>query len=149
MSLRLGWFDGARSGAARGAAGKRQQGDVAGALDGHAEPALVTRADAGHAAWKNFAPLLHKLGKNVGALVVDQIDLFDTELADFLLAEKLALAAARSTGTATWAAGTTRTAFTASAATAAGATFATSTTAVPTVSTTSTTWAAFATWRWR
>ena len=146
MSLRLGWFDGARSGAARGATGKRQQSDVAGALDGHAEPALVARADPGHAARKNFAALLHKLGKNVGALVVDQIDLLDTELADFLLAEKLALAAARSTGTATWPAGTTRTAFTASA-TAAGTAFAAATSAA--VSTMSATWAAFTARRWR
>jgi hypothetical protein len=146
MSLRLGWFDGARSGAARGAAGKRQQGNVAGALDGHAEPALVTRADAGHAAWKNFAPLLHKLGKNVGALVVDQIDLFDTELADFLLAEELPLAARPSPRASAGAAGTTRSTFTASATTT-GTTFAASTSAaVSTMSATSTTWAAFATW---
>ena len=77
-----------------GAAGKRQQRDVAGALDGHAEPTLVTRADAGHAARQNLAALLHELRKNVGALVVDEIHLLDAELADFLLAEILALAAA-------------------------------------------------------
>jgi hypothetical protein len=128
MSLRFVWIHGARSGAARGATGKRQQSDVAGALDGHAEPALVTCADAGHAARKNFAPLLHELGKNVGALVVDQIDFFDAELADFLFAEKLALTARPSSGTATWAAGTTRTALTASATTT-GTTFATATAA--------------------
>jgi hypothetical protein len=149
MSLRLGWFNGARGGATRSAAGKRQQSDVAGALDGHAEPALVTRADAGHAAGKNLAALLHELGKNVGALVVDEIDLLDTELADFLFAEELALAARPTPRTSAGAAGSTRTAFTASA-TAAGTTFAAATTAaVPTMSTTSATRTAFAAWGWR
>jgi hypothetical protein len=96
-----------------GTACERQQGDVARALDGDAEPALMARADAGHAARKNFAALLNELRKNVGALVVDEVHLLDTELADFLFAEILALAArtaARSTGTsAAWAAFTTRT----------------------------------------
>src|ERR1700758_2853035 len=78
--LRLGGLDGARRGAADGAAGKREQSAVAGALDGHAEPTLVTRADSGHATGQNLATLLHELGKNVGTLVVDQIHLFDTEL---------------------------------------------------------------------
>jgi hypothetical protein len=149
MSLLLGWFDGARSGAARGAAGKRQQSDVAGALDGHAEPALVTRADAGHAAGKNLAALLHELGKNVGSLVVDQIDLFDAKLADFLFAEELALTARPSSGTATRAAGTTRTAFTASATTTR-TTFATATAAtVSAMTAMATARAAFAPRRWR
>ena len=96
-------------------------------------------ADAGHAARKNLAAFLHELGKNVGALVVDQIDLFDTKLADFFLTEKLALAAARAAGTASWA--TRSTAFTAWSA--AGATFAASTTtAVPAMTTVSATWPA-------
>jgi len=146
MSLRLGRFDSARSGTTRSAAGKRKQSDVAGALDSDAEPALVTRADTGHAARKNFAALLHELRKNVGALVVDQIDLLDTELADFFLAEELAFATARPAGAAAGAAGSTRTAFTTSAS-AAGSAFAAAT-AVPTVSATSTTRAAFAAWRW-
>ena len=67
--------------------------------------------NARHAAGQNLAALLHELGKNVRALVVDQIDLLDTELADFLLAEKLALAAPRSAGPAR----TAGAAFTASA----------------------------------
>jgi hypothetical protein len=114
--LRLLRFDCAWSRAARGAAGKRQQRDIASPLDGDTEPALVASADAGHAARKNLAPLLHELGKNVGAFVVDEIHLLDTELADFLLAEKLALAAAWSAGTAR---ATTGAAFTTSAATGA------------------------------
>jgi hypothetical protein len=126
MSLRLGCFNRARSGAARGAAGKGQQSDVAGALNGNAQPTLVTCADSRHAARKNLAAFLHELRKNVGALVVDEVHLLDTEFADFLFAEKLALAAARSAGTA---ARTTGTAFAASATAATWTTFATATAA--------------------
>lgn len=102
---------------ARGATRKRQQGDVARALDGHAESALVPRAHAGHAAGQNFAALLHELRKNVRALVVDEVHLLDAKLADFLFAEILALAA----GTPPWPAGASRATFAASAA--AGAAF--------------------------
>ena len=91
---------------AGGAARKRQQGDVARALDGYAEPALVARANSGHAARKNFAAFLDELRKNIRALVVNEVHLLDTELADFLFAEILALAAARTART------TARTAFT-------------------------------------
>jgi hypothetical protein len=102
------WGRYARSLRACGAAGERQQRDVAGALDGFAEPALVARADASHAAWENFAALLHELREDVGALVVDEVHFFDAKLTDFLFAEILALAAAR----AAWsAAGTSRAAF--------------------------------------
>src|ERR1700756_5162079 len=70
-------------------------------------------ADAGHAARENLAALLHELRKNVGALVVDEVHFLDAELADFLFAEILALAAAR----AAWAAaGTSGAAFAASTA---------------------------------
>ena len=65
----------------------------------------MTGAHAGHAARQDLAALLHELRQDVGALVVDEVHLLDTELADFLLAEILALAAARTTGT------TARTAF--------------------------------------
>jgi hypothetical protein len=149
--LRLSGFHSARSRAAGGAAGERQQCDIAGALDGDTEPALVTRADTCHTARKNLAAFLHELRKNVGTLVVDEIHLFDTELADFLFAKKLTLAATRAAGSA---ARTTGTAFTASAATATGTTFATSAaTAMSTVPSTratmpATTRAAFATRRW-
>jgi hypothetical protein len=67
----------------------------------------VARADSGHAARENLAALLHELGEDVGALVVDEVHFFDAELADFLFAEILALAAGASTGTARAAAGTT------------------------------------------
>src|SRR5262249_60798082 len=85
------------------AAGKRQQRDIARALDGHAKPALMARAHAGHASRQNLAALLHELRKNVRALVVDHVHLLDAELADLLLAKILALAArtaARTTGAA-------------------------------------------------
>ena len=92
----------------RGASGEWKQRDVACALDSDTEPTLVTRANAGHAARKNFAALLHELRKNVGTLVVDEVHLLDTKLADFLFAEILALAAARTAGTTAWTAFTTR-----------------------------------------
>ena len=90
----------ARSLGARGAARKRQQRDVARALDGHAQSALVTGTDAGHAARQNLAALLDELRQNVRALVVDEVHLLDAELADFLFAKILALAAGTPSGTA-------------------------------------------------
>ena len=101
-----GSYNRARGLRAGGATGERHQRDVAGALDGDAEPTLMARADSGHAARKNLAALLYELREDVGALVVDEVHLLDAKLADFFLAEVLALAAARSTGTATRAAGT-------------------------------------------
>jgi hypothetical protein len=98
---------------ARGAACEWQQSDIARALDGHAEPALVARANSGHAARQNLASFLDELRKNVGALVVDEIHLLDAELADFLFAEILALAARTAAGSArtsaAWAAFAART----------------------------------------
>jgi hypothetical protein len=89
-----------------GAACERQQSDIAGALDGYAEPALVARANSSHTARQNLAAFLDELRKNVGALVVDEVHLLDTKLADFLFTEILALAArtaARSArATASW-----------------------------------------------
>src|SRR5260370_19788753 len=87
------WARGLR---ACGAAGEGHERDVAGALDGDTEPTLVARADAGHAAREYFAALLHELREDVGALVVDEIHFLDAELADFFLAEVLALAAGAS-----------------------------------------------------
>jgi Holliday junction resolvasome RuvABC ATP-dependent DNA helicase subunit len=79
----------------------------------------VARADAGHAAREDFAALLDELRQDVGALVVDEVHLLDAELANFLFAEILALAAGASAGTAARA---TRTAFaTRTAVTATGA----------------------------
>jgi hypothetical protein len=107
-----------------GAAGEGHERDVAGALDGDAEPTLMARADTGHAAREDFAALLHELGEDVGALVVDEVHLLDAELADFLFAEILALAAGTSAGTArsTGAAFATRAAMTAARAVSAAVT---------------------------
>src|SRR5262245_487686 len=99
-TLVLRRFHRPRRRAARGAAGERQQRNVARPFDGHAKPALMARANTGHAARQNLPALLHELGKNIRALVVDQVDLLDAELADLLLPEKLPLAAARTAGTA-------------------------------------------------
>jgi hypothetical protein len=118
--VRAGWRRYARGLRPGGAACEWQQRDVASALDGFAEPALVARADAGHAARQNLAALLDELREDVSAFVVDEVHLLDAKLADFLLAEILALAAARAAWTA---AGTSGAAFTAwSAVSAARAT---------------------------
>jgi hypothetical protein len=117
VSARWGRY--ARSLRACGAARERKQRDVAGALDGFAEPALVAGANAGHAARENLASLLHELREDVGALVVDEVHLLDAELADFLFAEILALTAARAarpTAGTSGAAFTARTAVTAARA---------------------------------
>jgi len=85
----------------------------------------VARADAGHAARENLAALLHELREDVGALVVDEVHFFDAELADFFLAEVLALAAGASAGTTARTAGAafaTRAAMTATGAVSAGVT---------------------------
>src|SRR5258706_13952907 len=109
---------------AGGASCEGHQRDVAGALDGYTEPTLVTRANSGHAARENLAALLHELREDVGALVVDEVHFLDAELADFLLAEILALAARPSAGTArsTGAAFATRAAVTAARPLSAAAT---------------------------
>ncbi len=99
--VRTGWRGYARGLRACGAACEWKQRDVAGALDGFAEPALVARTDASHATREDLAALLHELREDVGAFVVDEIHLLDTELADFLFAKILALAAARSAWAAT------------------------------------------------
>jgi hypothetical protein len=86
----------------------------------------VARANASHAAGQNLATFLDELRQDVGTLVVDEVHLLDTELANFLFAEILALAAGPTAGSArtssgtAFATGTTaaaRTAFAASAAT--------------------------------
>ncbi|HEY4979088.1 MAG TPA: hypothetical protein VII25_08000 [Candidatus Acidoferrum sp.] len=79
----------------------------------------MARADSSHAAGQNLAALLHELREDVGAFVVDHVDFLDTKLADFLLAEILALAARPTT----WPARSTGTTFTAPASTTTGATF--------------------------
>ena len=88
-----------------GAARIRKQGDVARALDRHAQPALVAGTHSRHPPGQNLAPLLHELGQYVRALVVDEIHLLDAKLADLLFAEILPLPARAPSG----AAGTTAT----------------------------------------
>jgi len=79
---------------ARGAARERQQGDIASAFDGHAEPALVARANSGHAPRQNLAALLDEGLEHFDFLVVDEIHFLDTEAADLLLAKILPFASA-------------------------------------------------------
>src|SRR5882672_2480501 len=100
MSCRRSRHDYARCLRARRAARKRQQRDVARPLNGHAEPALMTRAHARHPPRQNLPALLHELRQDVRALVVDEVHLLDAELAHLLLPEILALAPRPSSGTA-------------------------------------------------
>jgi hypothetical protein len=111
----------------RGTSGERKQRDVARALDRFAEPTLMASANTRHAARQNLAALLHELRQDVGAFVVDEVHLLDTELADFLLAEILTLAAARAAGTTAWTAFTTWAMSTARAAMSAAGTVSTGT----------------------
>src|SRR6202166_1837493 len=78
---------------------ERQQRYIPGALNRHTQPALVPRAYPGHAPGQNLAPFLHKLRKNVRALVVDEVHLLHAKFADFLLAKILALPTTWSAGT--------------------------------------------------
>src|SRR5712692_6394915 len=100
MSRRRSRHDHARRLRARRAAGKRQQRDVARPLDGHAQPALMPRANARHPARQNLPALLHELRQDVRALVVDEVHFLDAELANLLLPEILALAPGSAPGTA-------------------------------------------------
>src|SRR5882762_1068360 len=94
------WNNDARCLRARRAPCKGQQRDVARPLDGHAEPALMTRAHARHPPRQNLPALLHELRQDVRALVVDEVHLLDAELAHLLLAEILALTSGPSSRTA-------------------------------------------------
>jgi len=82
-------------------ASKWQQGDVARLLDRQAEAALVRRADAGQTAWHDLAALSNELRQQANVLVVDRVDLLDTEFADFLAAEKFPSAGSALTPTGT------------------------------------------------
>jgi hypothetical protein len=70
----------------------------------------MTSANARHAARQNLSALLHELRQDIRAFVVDHVHLLDAELANFLLAKILALAARPATRTA-WTT-TARSAFT-------------------------------------
>jgi hypothetical protein len=74
---------------------EREESDVARPFDRLAQPALVARAGAGHAARQNFAAILNELVERIGFLVVNEINFAGAEMADLPLAEELALASAR------------------------------------------------------
>src|SRR6185312_15585237 len=80
---------------------KRQQGDVAGALDGRGQLALMRRADAGQTPRHNLAALSNKLLQQTHVLVVDVVNCFDAEFANFLATKKFAPAFANSGSTGT------------------------------------------------
>src|SRR5438132_1954867 len=71
--------------------GVRGQRDVAGALERDREPALMTRAGPRDATRKDLASLAHEAAEAGDLLVVDQVDLLHTEVADLLVRLSVAL----------------------------------------------------------
>jgi hypothetical protein len=88
---------------------KRQQGDVAGLLDGAGQTALVRRANARQTARYNLAAFGHKALQQTDIPIGDGVDLLGAELANLLAAEELAAsagtAAGAPAGTPAWASG--------------------------------------------
>src|ERR1700680_4408931 len=80
--------------------GKRQQSNVARLLDRRRKPPLMRSAYARQPTGHDLTALRDELPEHAVVLVVDVLDLFHAELADFLAPEKLASAFAR------WTAGT-------------------------------------------
>ena len=73
--------------------GERQQGDIAGLLDGAGQAALVRGANAGKPPGHDLAALGHKALQQPDIAVRDGINLLGAELANLLAAEELAAAA--------------------------------------------------------
>src|SRR5207245_567440 len=71
--------------------GERQQGDVAGLLDGVAQAALARSAYARDAARNDLTPLGDERVQHLDVLVIDVVDLLDAEPASFLAPEILLL----------------------------------------------------------
>ena len=78
--------------------GKRQQGDVAGLLDGAGQAALVRGANAGEPPRHDLAALGHKSLQQPDIAVRNRIDLLGAELAHLLAAKELAAAAGAAGG---------------------------------------------------
>src|SRR5260370_31507712 len=68
---------------------KGQKGDVAGVLDGRGKAALVRRAHAGEPAGDDFSPLGDKLREQAHIFVVDGVNFFHAEFANFLAAGEI------------------------------------------------------------
>ena len=85
---------------------ERQQGDIAGLLDGASEAALVGGTDTREPPGNDLAALGYEALQQAHIAVGDGVDLLGAELADLFAAEELAAAArtAGRTGRASWAA---------------------------------------------
>src|SRR5438445_11376001 len=68
--------------------GKWQQRNVARPLDRRRQSALVRCAYSSEPTRHDLAPLCHKLAEQTHVLIVDVVDLFHAELADFFAPEK-------------------------------------------------------------
>src|SRR5712672_3442581 len=69
---------------------ERQQRDVPRLLDRSRDPPLVGSANPAQPPGDDLAALRHKLPQQAHVLVIDGVNLFDAELADFLAPEKFA-----------------------------------------------------------
>ena len=78
---------------------ERQQGDIAGLLDGAGQTALVLGANTGKPPGHDLAALGHKPLQQANIAVGDRIDLLGAELANLLAAEELAASAGTTGGT--------------------------------------------------
>src|ERR1700679_470001 len=76
---------------------ERQQGDIAGLLDGASQAALVGGTDARQPPGNDFAALGYEALQQAHIAIGDGVDLLGAELADLFAAEELA-AAARTAG---------------------------------------------------
>jgi hypothetical protein len=73
--------------------GERQQGDIAGLLNGPGQPPLVRGTHAGQAPGNDLASLGDELLQQADIPVGDGVDLLGAELTDLLAAEELAASA--------------------------------------------------------
>jgi hypothetical protein len=80
-----------------------QQGDVPGLLDCAGQAALMCCANAGEPTGYDLAALSYKLLQQPDVAVRDRVDLFGTELANFLAAEELSAAARAAARPSAWA----------------------------------------------
>jgi hypothetical protein len=84
---------------------KWQQSNIARALNGRCQAALMRSAYSGQPARDNLAALCHKLPEQAHVFVIDVVNFFHAEFADFFAPEEFASTAAAfaTAGAAIWA----------------------------------------------
>jgi hypothetical protein len=74
----------------RSSASEWQQGNITSLLDRQRQPSLMRCANPSQPPRDNSPALRHELRQQTNVLIVDRLDLFDAELANFLAPEILA-----------------------------------------------------------